>query len=392
MKKLVITMFLLSIFGVASSQDNQTEVNAAGLLSSKNEKLTIGGYAQIDYNQPIKQGQILNGKLDVHRMVMLFGYKFNDRIQFITEIELEHVKEIFVEQAFVSYKINSWLNLRGGLMLVPFGIINEYHEPPSFNGVERPSVDKYIVPTTWREIGIGFAGNILKSGLKYQLYLMNGFVSYNGSGTLDGKNGLRKGRQKGAESIISSPNVAARLEYYKFSGLTLGVSGYFGKTQSTLFKDVEKENAIDKSTADSSIVGISMFGADIRYNIKGIMLRGQITYGKFSNTADYNSFTGNDFGSSMIGYYIEAAYDVFKNCKKVNSQLIPFIRYENYNTQNTVSGGITKNAAYHREEITAGLGWKPVSGVAFKADYQLFRFKGENIFAQQFNAGIGIWF
>ena len=26
------------------------------------------------------------------------------------------------------------------------GIINEYHEPPSFNGVERPNVDNIIVP------------------------------------------------------------------------------------------------------------------------------------------------------------------------------------------------------------------------------------------------------
>ena len=392
MKKLAITMLFLSIIGIVFSQENQSDVNAAGLLSIKNEKLTIGGYAQIDYNQPVKQGQIKNGKLDVHRMVLLFGYKFNDRIQFITEIELEHVKEIYVEQAFVNYRINSWLNLRGGLMLVPFGIINEFHEPPSFNGVERPNVDKYIVPTTWREIGIGFSGNILKSGLKYQIYLMNGFVSYDKNGTLTGKDALRGGRQKGAESIISSPNVAARLEYYKISGLTFGASGYFGKTQSSLFKDVDKDNNIEQSTADSSVVGISMLGADVRYNIKGWMLRGQVSYGAFYNTADYNAYTGNDFGSSMIGYYLEVAYDVFRMCKKVNSQLLPFVRYENYNTQNTVTGNLSKNPAYHREEITAGIGWKPVSGVAFKADYQLMRFQGESIFSQQFNAGIGIWF
>ena len=50
------------------------------------------------------------------------------------------------------------LNLRGGLMLIPMGIVNEYHEPTTFNGVERPSLDSKIVPTTWREMGIGVSG------------------------------------------------------------------------------------------------------------------------------------------------------------------------------------------------------------------------------------------
>ena len=80
------------------------------------------------------------------RMVLLFGYKFNDKVQFVTEIELEHVEEVYVEQAFLQYSLNDHVNLRGGLMLVPMGIINEYHEPTTFNGVDRPSVDKSIVP------------------------------------------------------------------------------------------------------------------------------------------------------------------------------------------------------------------------------------------------------
>jgi len=93
----------------------------------------------------------------VHRLVIFIGHKFNDKLSFFSEIELEHVKEIYVEQAFLEYKLTSWMNLRGGLVLIPMGIVNEYHEPPTFNGVERPNLDKYIVPTTWREIGLGLA-------------------------------------------------------------------------------------------------------------------------------------------------------------------------------------------------------------------------------------------
>ena len=82
-------------------------------------------------------------------------------------------------------------------MLVPMGIVNEYHEPTTFNGVERPSLDNKIVPTTWREMGIGVSGRINSASIRYQAYLMNGFLSYGESHKLRGSDGLRKGRQKG---------------------------------------------------------------------------------------------------------------------------------------------------------------------------------------------------
>ena len=43
---------------------------------------------------------------------MLFGYKFDERVQFVTEIEFEHVKEVYVEQAFVNYSVANAVNIR----------------------------------------------------------------------------------------------------------------------------------------------------------------------------------------------------------------------------------------------------------------------------------------
>ncbi len=54
-----------------------------------------------------------NGGLDVHRLVLMFGYKFTPKTQFITEIEFEHVKEVFVEQAFLQHEITPWLKIQG---------------------------------------------------------------------------------------------------------------------------------------------------------------------------------------------------------------------------------------------------------------------------------------
>jgi hypothetical protein len=274
-KFLFVALMMFAVIAKSQVSDSLNNVykNSADELLSKDSKLTIGGYAQIDYNQPFGEDFKQNGELDVHRLVMLLGYRFSDRVQFISEIEYEHVKEVYVEQAFLQVKINDFMNFRGGLMLTPMGIINEYHEPTTFNGVERPVIDGKIAPTTWREIGFGLQGNILPATLKYQLYVTNGFNGYDGEAKLNGNNGLRSGRQKGAESFISSPNFAGKIEYYGIKGLNVGFSGYFGKTQSTLYDGIDKNDDAAIAIADSSVVGVAMFGVDARYNVGGLQLQ-----------------------------------------------------------------------------------------------------------------------
>jgi hypothetical protein len=42
-------------------------------------------------------------------------------------------------------------------VLIPVGIINETHVPPTFNGVARPLFEREL-SITWREVGVGVAG------------------------------------------------------------------------------------------------------------------------------------------------------------------------------------------------------------------------------------------
>ncbi len=383
----------------AQSQDSTLNryTNTADNLLLKDTKLMIGGYGEAHYNQLLDANSTNNGELDVHRVVILFGYSFNRKTQFITELEFEHVKEVYVEQAFLQYKLNSVINFRGGLMLVPMGIINEYHEPTTFNGVERPLIDKYISPTTWREVGFGITGNILPASIKYQIYVVNGFNSYDGSSHLSGKNGLRKGRQKGAESFMSSPNFTGKFEYYGIRGLNIGLSGYFGKTQSTLYDGVSKDDDSAIATADSSVVSISMVGLDSRYNLKGLQLRGQFYYSTLSNTKQYNEKTAgsdgtlNDLGSSMIGYYVEGGYNVLRTLK-TEKQLVPFVRFEQLNTHNSVESNIIKNSGYEKKVITTGLTFALTKGAAVKSDIQFIKAANSDKYIKTFNAGIAVMF
>ncbi|WP_430967587.1 hypothetical protein [Spongiimicrobium sp. 2-473A-2-J] len=389
-----ITFLMMSLFAsIITAQtvqdsitfDPQKQLNAAQRILSGNyaSEVIVGAYGEMLYNQP--EGD--NGELDVQRLVLLFGYRFNDRAQFFTEIELEHVEEVFVEQAFVNYNLATNVNIRGGLMLVPMGIVNEYHEPTTFNGTERPAVDNVIVPTTWRELGIGVNGRFNDISLGYQAYIFNGFKSTEAdgeggiSGFLQGSNGLRGGRQKGIQSTIDSPTFSAKLDYYGIPGLRLGLSGYFGDTQAA--DDIEE--------TDGANIGISMVGLDARYAYQRFTARGQFIYASLSDTEAYNTLTGRDLGSAVQGWYLEGAFNLLPLGKQ--QKLFAFARYEAYDTHADTDGALAQNPAYDRTDITTGLTYHIAPGVVVKGDYQ-FRDNDDDAsdVPDRLNFGIGVWF
>ena len=374
MKNLLLLVFILSISSAVFGQYNSSERQLLSLQSMASG-LTIGGYGEITYNDPDSGVS----EIDVQRLVILFAYKFDDRVSFITEIEFEHVKEVYVEQAFLNYGVSDNFNLRGGLMLVPMGIVNEYHEPTTYNGVERPSLNNKLVPTTWREMGLGVYGRINSASIRYQAYVMNGFISYNGEYKLKGTNGLRSGRQKGAESVGSNANFASRIDYYGLLGLKLGLSFYNGKTQTT-----------DKNIIGSQ-VGLSMFGFDARYVKNRFSARSEYISASLSDTDKYNLASGKDLGSKMSGYYIEGAFNLLPSSAK--QKLDAFVRYEDFDTHAEVAGNLTKNDLFHRKETTFGFSYHLADGAVFKMDWQS---KGTAVLDSeskgQFNMGIGVFF
>ncbi len=392
MKKLIYSI-ALSVSAISFSQTAPDSIpsnphlqeNSAQRILSGNfgKAVTIGGYGEMVYNQP--EGD--NGTLDVHRLVLLVGYKFDEKIQFVSEIEVEHVEEIYVEQAFVNYAVGNNINLRGGLMLVPMGIINEYHEPTTFNGTSRPAVDHDIIPTTWRELGVGVTGRFPEISLGYQAYIFNGFKSTalddegGIKGYLKGKDGLRGGRQKGIESTVDSPTFSAKLDYYGIPGLRFGLAGYFGKTQAE--DDVED--------LDGANIGISMVGFDVRYAFRKFTARGEFVYASLTDTDKYNTLTGKDLGSGLMGYYVEGAYNLLPLTAK--QKLFAFARYEQYDTHASTDGILVRNDAYNRQDITAGLSYHITNGVVVKGDYQIRdnALEGAEV-SNQLNFGIGVWF
>jgi hypothetical protein len=402
MKQIIflLTTLLTISTTVKSQRPDSTGIqylNSAEIMLKNDGKLNIGGYGEVHYNQPVSKNQKELGTLDVHRIVMFLGYNFSKKTQFVSEIEFEYAKELWVEQAFIQHRLTKSINIRAGLLLVPMGIINEYHEPTTFNGVERPIIDNRLSLSTWREVGFGFSGNVLPVNLKYQIYAVGGLNGYDTKAIFNGSSGLREGRQKGSKAYLSSPALTGKIEFYGIKNLNIGLSGYLGKSQSKLFGKLPDDNTSLIVKADSSAVGIAMAGADARFHLKGLEVRGQVYYTFISNTHQYNVFTRtgtayNDLGKSMFGFYAEAGYNLFKLFNNIDQELVPFIRYEFYNTHQSVDISTAQNLNYKNTLITSGLTYRLNKKAVVKTDIQFTKSGVADEFSKTINAGIGVMF
>jgi hypothetical protein len=389
---LILLITLLSFFSYGQGADTLVYGNTRLQNIVNNDGLSLGGYAQIDYNQPIKPNTQANGVIDVHRLVLFLGYTFNQKLSFISEIEFEHANEVWVEQAYVNYRVNRNFSINTGLLLVPVGIVNMYHEPPTFLGVERTFVDKYLIPTTWREIGIGVQGRIPDASIKYQFNLTNGLMGYDGEARFDGYNGLRGGRQKASKAQLHRPVFNGRIEHYGVPGLKIGLSTYVGASQSTLWNTTDPGIASEKDVLDSSIVQISMFEADVHYRMRGFQFKAQYIMTFIGNSEAYNLYGETDLGSQHFGGFAEVAYDLLSLGQRRNRKLLwAFVRAEQVYTQFQMEG-MDIDPLNNRNIFTTGLSFLPNEGVSFKADHQWLRAQDGTSIGRIINLGVGVWF
>lgn len=382
--RIIAIAFLLSCSFLAVSQTTITFNPDDG-----NNKMYTKLYGHIDYNQKLEEGIRHPGNVDVHRIVTLFGYQFNRKTQFMTEIEFEHAKEIFIEQAFVKHRINRKLNLRAGMMIVPMGFVNEQHEPTFFYSVERPALDNKIIPTTWREIGLGVTGLFPEHSLKYQFYLFNTVNGYDDGAKIKGSNGIRSARQKGSKEILTGlPALSGQIEYFGFDNAKVGLSAYAGKTNTSRVADFPVIDDLSTRMIDSSTVNLKMVTLHASYSPGNLDTRLQYTHALYGNTDQYNSLTGSDVPLQMMGFYVLAAYDLLDS---ESQKLSPFVRYSRLNNHFKTGEALNKNPALNQNIYTLGLNYFPTTGVVFKVDYQFIN-KDDGHNYRQFNTGVGVWF
>lgn len=317
------------------------------------ERTTVGGYGEVHYTNAT--GPNTPAEVNVRRFIIYLGHTFSDRLAFRSELELEDTKveggkpggEVALEQAYLDYRIADALTIRSGLVLVPVGIINETHEPPTFNGVNRPSVEQTVIPSTWREIGVGAVGTVpFASGFSYRAYLVNGLLA---SG-FTAEKGIRGGRQEGREASFANPSLTGRLEYAQ-PGLKVGASFWYGGSANA-------DTAVGTGTFAAPV---RILSADVRYEWGAFRLRGVAATIAIGDTDTINAVYGDSVASRISGGYVEGAYNVLAALAPATTQrLDAFVRHERFDQR-------------ARRATTVGLTYRPVSNVVFKGDYEILR-------------------
>lgn len=339
--------------------------------SSVVSKAQIGGYGEMHYNNLDSKRE-----LDFHRFVLYFGYDFSDRIRFASELEFEHAfleatevdvetdpnsgdieaievertpGEVELEQAYLEFGLPARQQIKGGLFLVPVGILNETHEPTTFYGVERNIVESAIIPTTWREGGAVISGPIAETGLSYDFAVHSGLK-------LDDNFMIRSGRQHVAEAVANDLAYTARLRYAGIPGVQIAGSLQY---QTDAAQGLTSETISAVLTEAHAIIEKGPFSARVLW--AGWQLDGEAP--KAVNR------DGQD------GYYAETAY-------RVLPAVGIFARYS------AVDTGGTADVTEVRQ-TNVGINWWPHKDVVLKADIQDQDNAADN---DGFNLGIGYRF
>jgi len=329
---------------------------AASKVYSQSQGLSIGGYGEAlftSYSGDTKS------RADLLRAVLYTGYKFDDKWVFNSEFELEHAEagdgkegEAAMEFAYLEYLHDDPLNVRAGLLLIPMGFINEMHEPTTFYGPHRPETERRIIPTTWREVGVGIHGDV--GPVQYKLQVVNGLDA---AGFSD--SGIRSGRQKGSKAIAEDLAVVGRLDWVATDGLLAGVSGYYGDS--------------GQSEAALGSAGTTIFDAHVEYRWRGLRLRGLYAQANIDDTDKINTANSAVVGEKMTGWYVEAGYDVMDALRpEGRAAVVPYARYEMVDTHASVAPGYSADPMQDETIVTLGVDWLPIDQIVFKASIQDF--------------------
>src|SRR3984957_4422024 len=393
----------------------QAPMGASGPLATLAQNIKLWGYGEVYYMNPAHGRE--RAQADLARAVFGIGYSFDSRTEFNSEYEVEHAVssasdpgEFEVEQFYVDRQLNDAVTVRAGLFLMPFGLLNEHHEPTNFYGVQRNFVETLIIPSTWREGGFNFHGDT-QTGFGWNVGLTTGFdlskwnfapefPQYTTALELEDNDvaPLQSTHQELALANAHDLSQYISLSYFGVPGLTVGGAIFSGKAVSV------------PAPPNAPIPGnqrVTLWEGHVRWTPDKFDLSALYAHGHISNLAGTNSeFPGspNPIPSDFYGYYFQAAYDVWS---QGDYRLSPFARWEVYNMGSSYEGTTGPDIPLGTTPLTAAPGdyglwprdqdrlWTLGANlyitphVVVKVDYQHFMINKE---FTRFDLGLGLNF
>ena len=321
----------------------------------------ISGYGELNYNRPTRNASA--AQTDVRRAVIGIQHRFDDKTKLVSEFEWEHAiasasdsGESAIEQLYIEREFDNGIRAKAGLFLIPAGLLNLNHEPTAYYGVERNFVETAIIPSTWREVGIGLSGEF-GSGLSWDAGLTTGFdiTKWDAASTEGRESPLGSIHQEGQLAKSRNLSLHTALNWRGVPGLLIGGSVFTG-------------NAGHKTPGfaapDARITVYDLHG---RYtpglwDLSAVYARGEIRNVDALNL----TFAGEPtpVPASFAGWYAQVAYLVYKSG---DYALSPFARYEQFNTAKRYSAlpaGLGVAGAADEKVTTVGANLRIGEGIA----------------------------
>lgn len=332
------------------------------------EKTQLGAYGELHLNQlrNKKPGGADKKEMDFHRFVLFMGHQFNDRMRFFSELEVEHTVAkdtaagssgaVELEQAYLDFMLNDTFSVKGGLFLVPVGILNETHEPNTFYGVERNPIETNIIPTTWWEGGASVTAR-LDNG-----FTLDGALTSGLSTTAASNYAVRAGRKQVASAPAKDPALTARLKWTGLPGVEIAGT-------------VQHQADITQSSDATA-------GAARLYETHAIINKGpfglKALYARWDLDGSGPKAKGAD---RQYGWFVEPSF-------KINDTWGLFARYNRWDNQ--AGGGDGVDSSYR--QLDAGVNYWPHPDVVVKLDVQKQKAPTGKDKFDGFNVGIGYRF
>ena len=323
---------------------------------------SIGGYVEGNTNYFVEDGVTEGFSMELRRFNIFLFSQVSPRIRFLSELEFEHgTEEIALETALVDFQLGRGLALRGGIILTPLGYMNQNHDSPRWDFVERPLVTTDIIPSTLSEVGFGAYGTFASGELvfSYDAYLTNGLgaaVVTNETGRTDIPSG--KDEELFGEDNNGSPALSGRFAV-RHAGLgEVGVSYYGG-----YYNDFRVEG---EQVDDKRWLGITAldFGGDIG----PASIRGEVVYASVDVPRSFSEVHGD----TQWGAYLDVLVPVWRPSflGYTDAVVTAGLRLEtvDYNVGTFSSTG--SNIGDQVTGIVPSISFRPTSDTVFRANYR----------------------
>ena len=314
--------------------------NSMSVQDGWSSRTTMGGYGELHFNMLENQEDgVSKNTVDFHRFVLFFGHEFDEKLRFFSEFELEHALagegkpgEVELEQAYIQYDLNENMSAQAGMFLIPVGIMNETHEPPTFYGTERNPVEKNIIPATWWAAGVGITGEFMP-GVSYDMAVHSGLNTSEGQAYKP-----RSGRQKVAKAKMNDAAITGRIKYTAVPGLELAATVQFQN-------DITQ--GLDAAAGSASLIEAHMDYEAGMFGLKAL-------YARWGLDGEGPARIGADV---QEGYYVESSY-------KLGEKAGVFARINRWDN----AAGLALDSQYSQFDV--GLNYWIHPDVVLKFDYQ----------------------